>query len=193
VERLELRLVQNYSPPVHPHALVRALNDQEHAAATTEAIEVRRDEYAMERLRRKGRVIAAQVIAVQQPKKGCYPCSLVFETDQSVLRIRRETRLEFIGGRVKGEVTVVSETKSGRTRFEFKILEGVRSRPEVGAAVELTDAILGEAPFGKNKIFARMKQDKPSLAYDSQLPPSKPRQVTTQMSRPILPRSGGQQ
>lgn len=178
--RIESLMTNNYSPPSRPHSLARRLDGLEAAIELAEDADIRGDAIARERARRAGRVIAVDVIAVDQPRPGRRPCRLLLRTRQEVVRVRMGTKLQTIDATIEGVVVNIgTEPGTGARRIELDVRRGVRSVrfPRAGVRLDLTDTSVFGGGFMRKKIYEALAAAQPELVYGRQLPPSEPRRL----------------
>jgi hypothetical protein len=170
--RLLFALMNSPDPPSNPHSLARLLHEYEDALEITEDISVRYDNTAWERARRKGKAFAAVVIDVHQPNPSRNPCTLFLRTRQPVLRLRPGAKWALIDGKVEGRVRSVTEDAHGNTIIEFLLEKGVRKsqRPGIGSVGRYVDSVPFGGHFLHDKVMKAVKQRRPAIAYDTNLP-----------------------
>lgn len=178
-ERLEISLSYNLRPPSRPDSLANLLYDYELAMEQVEDALVRSDDSVRERARRKGKAVMAEVLAVDQPHRGRHPCTLTLRTTQSVLRVRRGTRLQTLDASVVGRVLTIWEDGTGGTLIELRLEKGVQStrRPHVGAHMDWVDTVVYDGRYLRRKVNIVVRAVGPALVYGDRLPPAVVREL----------------
>jgi hypothetical protein len=192
-ERLEFALSFKPSPASKAHSLSRLLHSFEFSMDLVEDARMRGDRSARERARKKGKAVAARVVAVEQPKPGRHPCTLTLRTTQTVLRVRKNTRLQTLDGRVVGHVLAVREDGDA-TLITLRLEKGVQStrRPAQGTDGDWVDGVVYDGRYLRNQIYSALKVSEPQLVYGIELPASAPRAIAapnlTQLSESLRKR-----
>lgn len=182
VQRVSYSLEQARSPRSRPPALARLLDELEEAADLAEDAEIRGDAIDRERARRQGRVFFAEVINRDQPRANCHPCRIELLTHQQVLRIRRDTKLRTLDGRLVGVVSRIVDDVSGGTRIELKITKGVkgqanRDRMTRGFAEDWCDSVTEDRSYYTMLVHRAVRDAQSPLVFGESLPPPKPRRI----------------
>jgi hypothetical protein len=168
------------NPPTQPHSLSKLLEEYEFAVDLTEDVDVRGDALARWAARQGGRAFSAEVIAVDQPRPGRHPCSIVLRTRQDILRIRREARLKNVAGTVEGVLIEEYEDAADGSRvLRLRLTKGVQRAacPRVGVQYEWTDTAYQDHRFKRRQIYNDMRDVRHSLVYGDSLPAPVPRRL----------------
>lgn len=171
-DRLAWAVAHDPNPPSRPMSLRRRLQTLEAAAGILKDIDVRGDLRVREQMRQKGRVVRAEMFAVNQPKRNQHPCTITLHTDQRVLRIRRGTRLQTADTSVQGRVDQVSND-NGATVFVMTLIKGVRKYGHLalGAEEDWYDTVVYNNPFLRRKIDDAAEAARSDLVFGDTLPP----------------------
>lgn len=179
--RLAFAMAMDLNRPTRPHSLAALLDEQEDALSVAEEADVRGDESARARARRAGRAFAGRIVAVRQPTPNRHPCNISVHTEQTVLRVRRGTKLQTVDGLLAGRVQEVREDSSGGTIVEVKLASGVQRRrlPVIGSEREFTDAVVFGGAFRRREVYQSMRSAASAIVYGDALPLPRPRSVDT--------------
>lgn len=179
-ERLEWTLRELPKPASRPAALGNLLEHHEWGATLQEDVETSGDARVRERARRAGKVVLAEVVAVDQPTPGRHPCVLTLRTEQPVLRVRRGTELRSSDCAVIGRVEGVQRGREpGAQLIELRLSKGVRRSdlPAVGDRIDWMDSV----PFDGRRLRSqayRAARDAGAFTFaDGPLPGPQPRDL----------------
>ena len=136
-KRLSAALMQGHFPARRADRVAIELDELDSAQRVTEQSMLEADGAARLRTKRAGAVIAGHVLARNQPKRGRHPCSIDVETDQTVVRTRRDDKVVVVGTNVSGVVRDIAVAPSGGIRVRIEIMNGVRSTATLDAGTRI--------------------------------------------------------
>jgi hypothetical protein len=179
-QRIVWRIGRDVARASRPHSLNTLLEAYEYAESLSAYTDTWGDSVLRERDIRAGRVVRAQVVAIDQPQRSRHPCTLTLRSTQEVLRVRRGTELALAGGSVSGRVTAVREIDADQsTQIDVRLERGVLiSRlPRLGTWGEWGDGAPFDGRMFKGSIVGAMQRAADARVYGEVLPEPEPRQL----------------
>jgi hypothetical protein len=179
IERVGYALTTDRNRPSNPDTIARLLDAHEFATQRLDDVDTRGDGSARERARRQGRVIRARVVSITQPLPNRHPCTILVETDQPVVRVRRDANLSTWDGRIAGSVVREWHERPGWRRFEIVLSHGVRATElsRLPAEGDWYEASPFDTSFIRGQAYRAMRTANPALAYGDALPLAIPRSL----------------
>jgi hypothetical protein len=180
--RFSWRVGRDINRASRPHSLTSLLEAYEFAQDLTAYAAVQADAAVQEREVRTGRLVRAEVVAIDQPNRNRHPCTLTLRSRQDVLRVRRGTRLALVGYDVDGRVVAVQEHDTdGSTLIELRLDRGVRAMvlPRPGSWGDWGEPEPFDGRMFKSNINAVMQRAADPRVYGDQLPEAEPRALPT--------------
>jgi hypothetical protein len=156
-------------PARQAHSLAIELEIMEAGQQLADQAALENDQFYREKARRSGAAIAGMISAVVQPRPNFKPCTIMVDTNQSVVRPRRDDKIKLVGTNVTGIIRHVSNNPAGGTRLSIEIEGGVRSVAvlSVGVRVEVIDRGFG---YANTKAYGIAKNRQPWQFYADESP-----------------------
>lgn len=116
-----------------------------------------------------GAVLLGRIGVLDQPQRGRKPCSIQVDSDQRVIRLRRDDKIKIVGSNVTGVVRGVDVAPGGGVRVTIEITSGVKSSNvlALGTTVEVLQAGFG---FVNIKALNTARDRQPWAFYAGNIP-----------------------
>jgi hypothetical protein len=178
-KRVAYDLQNGFYPARAPHRLAAELGTLEAGRDKAELAALENDPALREQAMRAGGVVLGTVTNVGQGRRN-----IDVDSDQNVIRLRRDDKIKIAGYRVHGVVRALSATAGGGTRISIEIINGVRQTGvlSIGARVELLRDAYG---FVNHRALKETRERQPWIFYGDAAPTISPGRSTGQSALAI--------
>jgi hypothetical protein len=168
-ERVLYALEHGFFPVRSPERLAIQLEEMECWQSQASMLDVENDLGVRDSARKAGAVVAGKVSRVDQPRRGCRPCTIEVESAQNAVRCRRDDKVRVLGSNVCGVVRGIESMPAGGTRVRVEVTSGFKTTAVLtnGRAVDLA-----EQPYSyvaRDKYFA-VRDRQPWIFYGTAAP-----------------------
>jgi hypothetical protein len=168
-KRIKDGIEKGHFPARSPEKLTIQLGQMEVGQQRADQIAVENDPVLRAQSRSAGAVVLGHVGVLDQPQAGRKPCSIQIDSDQRVIRLRRDDKVKILNSNVTGVVRGVDVAPGGGVRVTIEITNGVKSSNvlAVGSVVELLEAGFG---FVNIKALNTARDRQPWAFYADAMP-----------------------
>ncbi len=166
--RIRQGLEFGHFPARSPERLAIQLGQMEVGQQRAHQASVENDPVLRSQARNAGAVVLGRISNVNQPQRGRNPCHIEVDSDQRVIRFRRDDKVKILGTNVRGVVRGIHVAPSGGVRVALEITNGVRSSNVLvlGTQVELLEEGFG---FVNIKALNTARDRQPWPFYSARL------------------------
>lgn len=168
-DRIAYALANGHFPARQPHRIAIQLDQMKSGQQLIEGSELESDETIRRRARREGRAIQGRITRIDQTRRNFKPCWIEVETNQSIVRSRRDDKIRIVGTKVTGVIRNIEARSSTGTRLRIEITNGVRSTAvlSLGGEVEIVDQGFGHVRYEE---FRQVKDRAPWIFFGDAAP-----------------------
>jgi hypothetical protein len=144
-KRISDGLTNGHFPARSPEKLTIQLGQMEVGQERADRASIENDPILRAQSRNAGAVVLGRVSQVDQPRPGYNPCHIQVDSEQRVIRFRRDDKVKVLGTNVKGVVRNIGVAPGGGVRVTLQITTGVKSTSvlTVGNSIELLEEGFG--------------------------------------------------
>jgi hypothetical protein len=156
-------------PARSPERLAIQLGQMEVGQQRADQASVENDPVLRAQAGNAGAVVLGHISNVDQPQRGRKPCHIEVDSDQRVIRFRRDDKVKILNTNVRGVVRGINVAPGGGVRVVLEITNGVRSSNvlAVGTPVELLEESFG---FVNSKALNTARDRQPWPFYSDAMP-----------------------
>lgn len=168
-KRIKEGIEFGHYPARSPEKLTIQLGQMEVGQQRADQAAVENDPVMRAQSHSAGAVVLGRIGDLDQPQRGRKPCSIQVDSDQRVIRLRRDDKIKILGSNVTGVVRGVDMAPGGGVRVTIEITNGVKSSNilAIGMMVEVLEAGFG---FVNIKALNTARDRQPWAFYAESMP-----------------------
>lgn len=168
-KRIREGLEYGHFPARSPERLTIQLGQMEVGQQRADQASVENDPVLRAQSQSAGAVVLGRISGVNQPQRGRKPCNIHVDSDQRVIRFRRDDKVKILNSNVQGVVRGIDVAPGGGVRIALEITNGVRSSNvlAVGTVVELLEEGFG---FVNIRALNTARDRQPWAFYSDAMP-----------------------